>query len=108
MKMKGETKRLKVTIQQLFLLGILLFMLPFMNKTTQYICNNCFDLCIQYETDLESESENAELSNIDDDFLEPVSCMLLLLKGQKITASNSFLIKNRMATKAPSPPPKKA
>lgn len=96
-----------VIIQRLFLLGMILFILPFITKTTTYICGDLIVNCIQYEADLESEteSETSELTNVDDDFVFPDSAFLLSNGEKALAAFYAIEIKNRITKDDPSPPP---
>ena len=96
-----------VIIQRVFLLGMMLFILPFITKTTVYICGDLIVNCIQYEADLESEteSETSELTNADDDFIFWDSTFSLRNGEQALASSYSIEIKSRIAKDDPSPPP---
>ena len=107
--MKGRKVNFSSVIQRVFLLGMMLLILPLVTKTTSFICSDLIETCIQYEADLESESEseNSELTTIDDDFLFPVSSFLLGISEQTLVATFAIEIKNRITNDDPSPPPEK-
>ena len=86
---------------------MMLFILPLVTKTTTYICSDLISICIQCEVDLESEteSENSEVTNIDDDFVFSASSFLLSLRKQAFAASYTIEFKSRITIDDLSQPP---